>query len=72
MSRKKNNMKEMVWVTTIIALFLFAYTEIAYAQPKISAELRATPETYSGPCLTTIKFQGKITVTNIGKPPLKV
>ena len=65
-------MKKMFWVTIVLGLFLFAVTEIPYAQPKISAELRATPETYSGPCPATIKFQGKITVTNITRPPLKV
>ena len=68
----RRNIEKMVLVTLISALFLFSSSEALYAQPKISAELKAIPETYSGRCPVTIKFQGKITVTNITRPPLKV
>lgn len=65
-------MKKTILITTICALFSLLSGETLYAQPNITAELKAIPETYSGPCPTTIKFQGKITVTNITRPPLKV
>ncbi len=64
--------KKMFWVTVILAFFFFAVTGVPYAQPKITAELKAIPETYSGRCPATIKFQGRITVTNISRPPLKL
>lgn len=65
-------MKKTFWITLVFGLFSFWIGETLYAQPKISVELKATPETYSGPCPATIKFQGKITVANITRPPLKV
>lgn len=68
----KKNMEKIVWGALISILFLFNGSETSYSQPKISAELKAVPETYSGPCPATIKFHGKITVTNISRPPLKI
>jgi hypothetical protein len=66
------NITKIFLIFLVTAIFLFAGIGITYSQPKITAELKATPETYSGQCPTTIKFLGKITVTNISKPPLKV
>ena len=68
----KKNVGKIFLVTLISVLFSFSSSETSYAQPKISAELKAVPESYSGPCPTTIRFDGKITVTHITRPPLKV
>lgn len=61
--------KRLVILT--VALFLIAGMGIVHTQPKISATLEAIPASYSGTCPTTIKFKGKITVTDITRTPLK-
>jgi hypothetical protein len=68
----KKFIKKVAFEMIIFSSFLFWGLGTLSAQPKISAELKAIPETYSGPCPTTIKFQGSITVTNLTRPPLKV
>lgn len=65
-------MVRMVLASIICGLFLFIGIGTVDAQPKISAKLTADPESYSGPCPTTIRFKGEITVTNITRPPLKL
>jgi len=66
--------KSKIMVIFLVMLSLpFVYVEIVYAQqPVITATLKAIPESYSGECPTTIKFEGEITVKNITRPPLKV
>lgn len=66
------DIKKLLWLTLIFSLFLFSSSGTPYAQPKISAELKAIPETYSGRCPVTIRFHGKITASHIVRPPLKV
>lgn len=66
-------MSAKIFLFAIIFISLiFINSEITYAQPKITAELKADSDTYTGQCPATIKFFGKITVTNISNPPLKV
>lgn len=68
----KKFIKKVAFGVIIFSSFLFCGLGNLSAQPKISAELKAIPETYSGRCPATIRFEGKITVTNITRPPLKV
>jgi hypothetical protein len=68
----KESMVKMVLASMICGLFLFIGIGTVDAQPKISAKLTADPESYSGPCPTTIRFKGEITATNITRPPLKL
>lgn len=53
-------------------LLLLAGMEAAFAQPVITATLKAAPESYSGKCPATIRFDGVITVQNNTRPPLNV
>jgi len=66
--------KSKIMMIFLIMLSLpFVYVEIVYAQqPVITATLKATPESYSGECPTTIRFEGEITVKNVTRPHLKV
>lgn len=65
-------LKRALYISLTI-LLIFAGIGIADAQhPEITATLKATPESYSGKCPTTIKFEGEIKVTKITRAPLKV
>lgn len=68
----RNKITILGFVYLIGSLFLLGGIETVNAQPVITATLKAIPETYSGPCPTTIKFEGVITVKNITRPPLKL
>lgn len=69
----KNRMAKMLAASLIGVLFLLAGIGTLHAQqPTITATLKAIPESYSGKCPTTIKFEGAIKVANITRPPLKV
>jgi len=68
----RNKITILGFVYFIGSLFLLGGIETVNAQPSITATLKAIPESYSGQCPTTIKFEGVITVKNITKPPLKV
>lgn len=54
--------------STLLALAsAFLMTTSALAE-QITATLKASPESYSGKCPATIRFEGKITVTGVTRP----
>lgn len=53
-------------------LLLLSGLEAAFAQPVITARLRAVPENFSGNCPAKIQFDGVIIVRNNTRPPLRV
>jgi len=53
-------------------LILWSGLEAAFAQPVITARLRAVPENFSGRCPAKIRFDGVIMVRNNTRPPLRV
>ncbi len=56
----------------MVGLFLLAGMADAHAQPTITAKLKAVPDSYSGKCPATIKFEGMISVKNLTRPPLRL
>ena len=53
-------------------LIFLSGLEAAFAQPVITARLRAIPESFSGKCPAKIQFDGVIIVRNNTRPPLRV
>ena len=70
MTKKTTGAGCLVFLACI--LFTLAGFDAANAQPVITARLKAVPESFSGKCPTTVRFEGVITVRNITNPPLKV
>lgn len=62
--------KRLLHSLVICAVFLVASVGTSYAAPVITATLKAYPESYSGACPATIKFDGEIAIKGITKPPV--
>jgi hypothetical protein len=62
----------IIMMMSFMAVIFLGLTTLAFGELKTTVTLKAIPESYSGKCPATIKFEGEITATDIEKPPLKL
>ena len=58
-------------LASLVAAFVLGAVGMVCARQEITAKLSADPVSYAGPCPTSIKFEGSITVTEAGRVQYK-